>query len=87
MIVLKLMPAKCLQEMCMIYPKLVKQYVEILPRGYGGPQCLVSHNDLRTLFDRAFDMAMADVVGDAAEEEDGAHVSSASAAAEHARYQ
>ena len=48
---------------------------------------MVSHNGLRTLFDRAFDMAMADVVGDAGEEEDGAHVSSASAAAERANYQ
>ena len=58
-----------------------------LSLGYGGPQCLVSRNDVRTLFDRACDMAMADVVGDAGQEGDGAHVYSVSAAAEHANYQ
>ena len=91
LIALKHMPAKWLQEhcvlMCLIYPKLVNEYVADLPHGYGGPQCLVSRNDLMTLFNKACDMAMADVVGDAGEEKDGAHVSSASAAAEHARYQ
>ena len=67
--------------------RLIVLNVERLPRGYGRPQCLVSRNDLRTLFDKACDMAMADVVGDAGEEGAGAHVSSASAAAEHATYQ
>ena len=51
-------PAKCLQEMCTIYPKLVKEYVERLPLRYGGSECLVSHHDLRTLLDKACDMAI-----------------------------
>ena len=54
----KVMPAKCIQEMCIIYPKLVNEYVARLPLRYGGPQCLISHHDLRTLLDKACDMAM-----------------------------
>ena len=91
LIALKHMPADRLQEhnmlMCWIYPMLVNKFVAHLPHGYGGPQCLVSHNDLRKIFDKACDMAMAYVVGDAGEEHDSAHVSSASAAAEHTKYQ
>ena len=60
----KFMPAKCIQEMCMIYPKLVKEYVARLPLGYGGPQCLVSRHDLRTLLDKACDMAMGEFKDD-----------------------
>ena len=45
-------PATCPQEMCTIYLKLFKEYVDILPLRYGRAECLVSHHDLRTLWTR-----------------------------------
>ena len=72
LIALKHMPADRLNEhnmlLCLIYPRLVNDYVAHLPYGYGGRQCLVSRNDLRTLFDKACDMAMAAVIGDESKE-------------------